>query len=179
MKHCLMLTVLAASLSLVGCDPAGETAAFPQPAQAPYYEEQVLNTAEVMEFLMDPIYEQLKDAVENPPDKRKEWRALYITAYPLAETCNLLFSRVDEKKEYLSTQEWIDASIRARDVTVKLADSIKTQSDYEVIKANFIEMMNDCNECHRKFEPGEVDDVLPPASWGMEVEKDPDKVEFQ
>ena len=132
-----------------------------------------------MKQLMDPMYEVLKDAIEVPPEKRKAWRELYIASFNLAEVNNLLFSREDEKKEYLSTQKWIDESIEAVDLLVKLAESVREQSEYDVMKANFMAVMNNCNQCHREFEPGEIDEVNPPTSWGEEIEPDPDKIRFQ
>ena len=145
----------------------------------PHYEKQIITTAELMKQLMDPMYEVLKDAIEVPPEKRKAWRELYIASFNLAEVNNLLFSREDEKKEYLSTQKWIDESIEAVDLLVKLAESVREQSEYDVMKANFMAVMNNCNQCHREFEPGEIDEVNPPTSWGEEIEPDPDKIRFQ
>ncbi len=145
----------------------------------PHYEKQIINTAELMKQLMDPIYEELKDAIEVPPEKRKAWQRLYIASFNLAEVNNLLFSRVDKKKEYLSTQEWIDESIEAVDLLVTLAESIRGQGEYDVLKKNFMAVVNNCNQCHRVFEPGEIDEIVPPTSWGVEVEEDPDAFKFQ
>ena len=143
------------------------------------YERQIITTTELMKQMMDPMYEELKDAIEFPPEKRKAWRALYIASFNLAEMNNLLFSREDEKKEYLSTQEWIDESLEAVELLVTLAESVRGQADYDVLKKNFLAVMNNCNQCHRVFEPGEVDPIEAPASWGEEVEEDPDAFKFQ
>lgn len=145
---------------------------------APHYEKQIITTAELMKQLMDPMYEVLKDAIEVPPEKRKAWRELYIASFNLAEVNNLLFSRVDEKKEYLSTQEWIDESIEAVDLLVKLAESVREQSEYDVMKANFMAVMNNCNQCHHQFEPDEIDEIMPPESWSEKVQVEPDKISF-
>ncbi len=130
-----------------------------------------------MKILIDPIYEDLKDAVENPPEKRDEWRLLYIAAFNLAETTNLLFSREDE--EYMLTDEWIEESIEAQDLTIALGESIRNQQDYEVIRENYLAVMRNCNDCHREFEPGEVDEIVAPKSWDVEVEEDPNKIVIQ
>ncbi|MDK1022448.1 MAG: hypothetical protein QGD90_12520 [Candidatus Hydrogenedentes bacterium] len=154
--------------------------------QSPHYEKQILSTAELMKQLMDPIYEDLKDAIEVPPKGRKAWRALYIASYNLAEVNNLLFSREpeddedEEKKAYLYTQEWIDESLEAVDLLVKLAESVRAQSEYDVMKANYMAVLNNCNQCHRVFEleKGEIDEILAPDSWGLEVEEDPEVFHF-
>ncbi len=146
---------------------------------SPPYERQIITTAELMKQMMDPMYEELKDAIEFPPVKRKAWRQLYITSFNLAEMNNLLFSREDDKKEYLSSQKWIDESLEAVELLVTLAESIRGQAEYDVLTKNYLAVMNNCNQCHREFEPGEVDEIEPPASWGVEVEEDPDAFKFQ
>lgn len=146
-----------------------------------HYEKQIINTAELMKLLMDPMFEELKDAIEKPPEGRKMWRQLYVTSFNLAEVNNLLFSREPEKKkEYFGTQKWIDESIEAVELLTNLAESVRSQSEYDVLKANFNIVLNNCNQCHREFEDeDEIDEVLPPASWGEKVEWDPGKVKFQ
>ena len=152
--------------------------------QSQRYERQILSTAELMKQLMDPIYEDLKDAIEFPPERRKAWRALYIAAFNLAEVNNLLFSREpedgddEEKKAYLTTPEWIEESIEAVDLLVTMAESVRAQADYDVLKANYMAVMNNCNQCHHQFEPDEIDEIMPPESWSEKVQVEPDKISF-
>ena len=127
-------------------------------------EKAIISTAEVMKLLVDPTYETLKDAVENPPAKRAEWRALYVAAFSLAELTNLMYSRGDE--EFQHTPEWQEESKRSQEIVTKLAESVRSQADYAVIKENYMALVTDCNECHRKFMPGEIDEIVPPTSWG-------------
>lgn len=126
-------------------------------------EKAIVSTAEFMKLLVDPTYEQLKDAVANPPAKRAEWRKLYVAAFSLAEINNLYYSRGDEA--FMSNPEWAAECLKTQDLTVKLAESIRAQSDYAIVKENFLAVMNNCNDCHRQFEPGEIDEILPPT-WG-------------
>lgn len=146
-------------------------------AATPHYEKAVVTTAEYMKILIDPTYEDLKDAIENPPQKRKEWRALYVAAFNLAETTNLLFSRDDE--DYTKTPEWIEHSLKAQNLTTTLGESIRNQSEYDVMKENYLAVMRNCNDCHREFKPGEVDEIVPPRSWDEKVEEDPNKIVIQ
>ncbi len=127
-------------------------------------EKAIVSTAEFMKLLVDPTYEKLKDAVAAPPAKRAEWRALYVAAFSLAEINNLYFSRGDE--EFMSKPEWKTECDKTQALTVTLAESIRAQADYAVVKENFIAVMKNCNDCHRQFEPGEIDEILPPAAWG-------------
>lgn len=132
--------------------------------------EQILDTGEIMELLMDPIHEDLKDFIENPPEKRADWRGLYVHSYTLAETNNLLYSRTDYG--YMLQQEWRDRVTEARALTVALADSIKGQADYETIKKDYLAVVQNCNDCHRRYDSTMLDAprVDPPMSWGIELD---------
>ncbi len=147
----------------------------------PNYERQIINTAELMKLLMDPMFEELKDAIASPPEGRKAWRQLYITSFNLAEVNNLLFSREPEKKkEYIGTDHWVEESIEAVELLTTLAVSVREQSDYALLKKNFNAVLKNCNQCHVEFEgEDEIDEVLQPEAWGVEVKWDPAKVKFQ
>jgi len=147
----------------------------------PSYERQIINTAELMKLMMDPMFEQLKDAIAEPPEGRKAWRQLYITTFNLAEMNNLLFSREPEKKkEYIGTDHWVEESIEAVELLTTLAVSVREQSEYDVLKKNFNAVLKNCNQCHVDFEgEDEIDEVLQPEAWGVEVKWDPAKVKFQ
>lgn len=132
--------------------------------------EQIIDTGEIMELLMDPIHEDLKDFIESPPEKRADWRGLYVAAYTLAETNNLLYSRTDHG--YMLQEEWRERVTEARAVTVALADSIKEQAQYETIKSNYLAVVENCNACHERYDPALSDAprVDPPTAWGIEMD---------
>ncbi len=135
-------------------------------------EKAIISSAELMKLLVDPTYEQLKDAVENPPQKRAEWRALYVAAFSLAELTNLMYSRGDE--EFQHTPEWIAEAEKSQQIVTKLAESVRSQADYAVIKENYLELVKDCNACHEKFsKEEEIDEIVPPTSWGTTEGKAP------
>jgi hypothetical protein len=128
-------------------------------------EKAIISSAELMKLLVDPTYETLKDAVENPPQKRAEWRALYVAAFSLAELTNLMYSRGD--KEFQHTPEWTAEAAKSQAIVTKLAESVRSQADYAVIKENYLELVKDCNACHEKFsKEEEIDEIVPPTSWG-------------
>ncbi len=140
-------------------------------------ETAIVSTAEIMKLLVDPTYETLKDAVENPPAKRAEWRALYVAAFSLAELTNLMYSRGDE--EFQHTPDWTAEAKESQEIVTKLAESIRAQADYAVIKENYMAVVKDCNSCHTKFEPGEIDEIVPPTSWGLTEGKAPEESPVQ
>lgn len=129
--------------------------------------KQILGTEEMMKLLTDPTYEDLKDAIEVAPEKRKDWRTLYIAAFNLAEINNLNYSRQDE--DYMKTPEWMDFVTKARDEVVDLAEAVRDRPDYAVLKEKFMVVMQSCNECHAKFAADEeIDEIEPPLSWNSQ-----------
>lgn len=138
---------------------------------------QILTTAELMKNLIDPEYEKLKDAVEVPAEGRKAIRALYIAAFNTAELSNLTFSRTED--DYMATEEWSQEAVRGRTLAVKLANSVRDRAEYPEIKANYLTLVRSCNDCHRLFMPGEIDEIVAPTSWGEIVDEDPDAFKFQ
>ncbi len=130
-------------------------------------ELQVLDAAELMKLMVDPTFENLKDAIENPPAKRKEWRMLYIAAFSLAELNNLSYSRTGN--DYMETEEWTDFVTKARAETIDVAETVRSRPDYEIMKDKFITVMESCNDCHVKFSADEeIDEIMGPMSWEEE-----------
>ncbi len=128
-------------------------------------EKPILDTGEIMKLLMDPIHEDLKDWIENPPEKRKDWRGLYVASYTLAEINNLLYSRTDH--EYMLTAEWRDLVTESRAVAAHLANSVKERHDYATVKANYLAVIESCNTCHSRYDPTEEDAPMieRPRAW--------------
>ena len=139
----------------------------PQPVRGQEAErpqaKQVIEVHELMDLLIDPLYEDLKDAVEVAPEGRKAWRSLYISSYKLAEVDNLLFSR--EHEEYTTNNDWFTLSAAARDTTAALAASVKERSEYPTIKANYLKVVQSCNNCHERFDGEEPPVIEPPTAW--------------
>jgi len=124
----------------------------------------ILNTHNLMSYMIDPAFEELKLAVENAPEKRKDWRSLTMAASNLAEMNNLFYIRSEEG--ITDKPEWMESVKKSHTVSNALAASIKEKSEYDVIKKNFIAVMESCNECHTKVVPDEeVSEIEGPASW--------------
>ena len=125
---------------------------------------QVIEADELMKLLVDPTFEDLKDAIENPPEKRKDWRSLYIAAFSLAELNNLNFSRTGE--DYMESDEWTEYVLKARTEAIDLAETVRSRPDYAILKEKFTIVMQSCNDCHAKFSADEdIDEIEPPLSW--------------
>lgn len=159
--------IIALTLSALGLFMAQPQPVGGQTAERPGA-KQVVDVHELMDLLIDPIYEELKDAVEVAPEGRKAWRSLYISSHRLAEVNNLLFSREDD--EYTTNKDWLTLSAEARDTTATLAASVKERSEYGPIKANFLNVVQSCNACHERFSEDEPPVIEPPTAWNPAAE---------
>jgi hypothetical protein len=125
---------------------------------------QIIEADELMKLLIDPTFEDLKDSIENPPEKRKDWRSLYIAAFSLAELNNLYLSRTGE--DYMESDEWTEYVLKARAGAIDLAETVRARPDYTVLKEKFTVVMQSCNDCHTKFSAdADIDEIEPPLSW--------------
>lgn len=130
--------------------------------------KQIIEIDELMSLLIDPIYEDLKDAIEAPPEGRKAWRSLYISSHTLAESQNLLFSREDD--EYTTESDWDTFSAEARDISAMFAASVKQRETYATLKTNFLNVVQSCNACHERFSSNDPPVIAPPTSWAAAAE---------
>lgn len=124
----------------------------------------ILDNGEVMEFFFDPYYVDFRNVAKEEPRGRKSWRAMYVAAYRLSEATNLLFFRDDE--EYMTTEEWREESLVARDAAVALGDAVK-EKDIVIIRQKYEALIETCNHCHQRFEKEEPTEVAP---WVVPVE---------
>ena len=148
----IMTLAAAATLQispLFAADEADPTLPEPRP---------LIDCYELMDILMDPAYEGLKDATEVEPTGRKGWRALYVYSYSLAELANLLFSRTDE--DYMGTPEWNELAVEMRERCVAIAEAAKAK-DFPAVQKNYELVIQNCNACHQKFEPEDATEVKP------------------
>lgn len=122
----------------------------------------LIDNYEIMEILMDPVYEKLKDSVSIEPTRRKDWRAIYLSAYTLGEQANLLFSRNDE--DYMTTPEWDALTVEMRQLCADIGTAVKAK-DYPAIKKSYEALIANCNACHVKFEGEEDATIVEP--WDL------------
>ena len=152
MKRFVVLGLAAVGcVALLGADEAAKDLSVPE-------ETPVIDTYEVMEFMMDPAYEALKDALVTEPEGRRGWRAVYVASYTVAEQANLLFSRNDE--EYMLTPEWDQMSADMRQKAAAIGDTVREQ-DYSKAKDAYLGLIQSCNACHQATDPDNAPEVKP------------------
>ena len=113
--------------------------------QAP---KQILKTFEYMEFLVQPVFEELRETAAKEPEGRKQWKALYRGTFATAELMNLLFSRSDE--EYMAEADWPLYSANTRQAAEAMGAAVKEQ-DFALAKERYLAMVESCNACHSRF----------------------------
>jgi len=112
-------------------------------------EKQVIDNVELMELLFDPYYVDLRNALKKAPERRKDWRSVYIATYRLAEATNLLFSR--EGEDYMGTPEWNALALESRTAVEAVGEAVR-ELDYDLTKSRYIAFIETCNNCHTAFE---------------------------
>ena len=138
-----IVAVLAAARPL-----ASQTDPPPQPAP-------VLENVDLMDLMMKPAYDELRQAVARPPADRAAWAALYQKAARLAEVENLLFFRT--RAEEARKPEWAARAARARQASADVAAAAllglrsARPADYELVGTRFPAVSEACTACHRAF----------------------------
>jgi len=126
--------------------PQVETTAQPMP---------VLENVELMDLMIKPAYDVLRQTMEHPPADRKGWAAIYQQAARLAELENLLFLRTRAGESRRT--EWASAAGRARDASARLANAAALglrraqAADFERMRGAFPAIADACTACHRAF----------------------------
>lgn len=118
----------------------------------------LLDNYELMDYMIDPVYERLKDAVAVKPEGRKGWRALYVEAFSMAELSNLVYLRDDE--DYMGTDEWNEMTTISRKQSMDIVTAIKAK-DYPSIRKHYESLIQTCNKCHEQFVPDDPTEVKP------------------
>ena len=140
---CVFVVMLAVARPAA---PQGHPAAQPAP---------VLDNVDLMDLMVKPAYDELRQALAKPPADRKAWAALYQNAARLAEIENLLFLRTRAGEERKS--EWADRAGAARQASADVATAAlralrnASAADFDVVTRRFPAVADGCNACHRAF----------------------------
>ena len=113
------------------------------------------NMHHFMEYIYEPVFNDLKALVEKEPADKKGWSAIKSKSLILAETSILLHDRVPavnllEDKDAPDAKEWTDAT----SITYKGASALyqsARKKDFDGVKKHFGEMLNGCKKCHEAY----------------------------
>jgi hypothetical protein len=141
-------TPLVVIVAMLAARPLAAGQPPPQPAP-------VLENVELMEQMIKPAYDGLRQAMDGPPADRTAWAEVYRRAAQLAELENLLFfrTRAGESRQ----AEWAGKAARARDAASDVAAAAlrslrgTATADDERTQALFPAIAAACTACHRAF----------------------------
>jgi hypothetical protein len=127
----------------------------PYAAQAPPGPAPIMDTGEVMSLLLEPLFNELKQALDSPPRDRKDWARIYQAAVRLAEADNLLFIRTPSR--HTSNPAWAPAAAAARQSAADIASATFVAlrnvraEDFAPLKSKLAGVADTCNACHRSL----------------------------
>jgi hypothetical protein len=105
---------------------------------------------EFMEYVFQPTYLRLKQAMASEPQENAGWKAIKSDSLILAEGGNLLLHRMPKD----DAQAWGDESAAVRDLGGDLYRAAKMK-DYPAARKSYEKMLVRCNACHDTFAHGE------------------------
>jgi hypothetical protein len=115
----------------------------------------ILENVDLMDIVMKPAYDDLRQALATRPVDRQAWASLYQRAARLAEIENLLFLRT--RPEPARRTEWDAKAAAARQASADLATALLAAlrnarpTDLEAARASWPAVAAGCNACHRAF----------------------------
>ncbi|MEY3175733.1 MAG: hypothetical protein RLZZ436_3647 [Planctomycetota bacterium] len=151
MKHLLAVLALVTSAALLSTTLPDSSQAAPWlrsvPEDGPQAVEESMH--EFMEYVFQPAYLRLKQAMTTAPADNKGWKALKSDSLILAESCNLLFDRAPDD----NAADWKAHAKAAREKGGQLYAAAKAK-DFMAAGTAWKTMLESCNACHRQFENG-------------------------
>ena len=144
----MLLFAIVAALAPVRAAVPRAADPLPQPAA-------VLDNVDLMDLLLKPAYDELRQAMAGPPADRKAWAALYQKAARLAELENLLFFR--RRAEESRKPEWAARAAGARQASADVAATALLglrsvrPADFDIVRGAFPAVSDGCTACHRAF----------------------------
>ena len=120
----------------------------------------VLENVELMDLMIKPAYDVLRQTMEHPPADRKGWAAIYHSVRrdsPARVRRNNRFSNSASRAGESRRTEWASAAGRARDASARLANAaalglLSAQAaDFDRMRGAFPAIADACTACHRAF----------------------------
>ena len=135
----LMLTFN--SSTTVQAEPANQKTSAGEPVEPDMHE--------FMEYVFQPTYKRLKQAMATEPADRSAWKTIKADSLILAEGGNLLLLHDPGKNR----KEWDAHSIEVRKAGGQLYKAAKAK-DFKAAQMHYQSMLKNCNACHQQFAGG-------------------------
>ncbi|MGI9516328.1 MAG: hypothetical protein ACR2NP_04730 [Pirellulaceae bacterium] len=143
-------SVAALLLVLCGGFAVSTTHPVPEPPVQDEFEP-IDNMHHFMEYISQPSYLALKDALAAEPADRKAWKVVKSHALILAETSALVAARVPDDMDEELARQWKQTSLA---VYGSGRDLYRSSGDYQQAREHYEAMIDNCNHCHQVFDEG-------------------------
>lgn len=105
---------------------------------------------EFMEYVFQPTYKQLQQAMKSEPQNGGDWFKVKSGALILAEGGNLILLRGPDSDR----EAWSAHSVAVRESGGEMYRAAQ-KKDFEQASKHYRSMLNNCNACHQEFADGE------------------------
>ena len=105
------------------------------------------NVHHFMEYIVGPVTNDLKKALEKEPTDKAGWTKIKTGSLILAETSILLADRPTEKGEEKPWKKYTEVVYKGGSALYKAA----RKKDFPAAKKHFGEMVDGCAKCHAEF----------------------------
>lgn len=105
---------------------------------------------EYMEYVNQPTYKKLREAMKKSPDGDAGWLAIKSGALILSESGNLIMLRGPDGDR----TDWNAHAIAVREAGANLYKAAHDK-DFQQATTHYRSMLNECNSCHQQYAGGE------------------------
>lgn len=113
----------------------------------------VVDTHHLMSLFNRPLYQRLKDEMQQQPADEKAWATLSDRGLQAAEVANLVAMRKDQ-------QQWRRLAGDLQTAGVQLSKAAKSQ-DWQATQSAYRSVVQRCNACHSTVAPDHAPQLSP------------------
>jgi hypothetical protein len=117
----------------------------------------IVDTHQLMELFNKPLYQHLKEAMQQQPANDAGWQTLEERGLQAAEVMNLVAIREREESEQAQWQRGVQT---AQQAGLQLTEAAKSR-DWEQTRTAYQGLIRNCNECHRQIAPDHAPQIQP------------------
>lgn len=119
----------------------------------------VVGAHDLMELFNEPLYEDLKEAMQREANDEERWEMIEHLGVKTAEIANLVAIRNGEHASE-EPAEWREYSTGMHQAGQELAEAAGTQ-DFQAVQRAYRGVVNACNACHDHFAPDDAPNLEP------------------
>ena len=138
-----LAALVSAVLFTSGGTRASEPGAKPQALPRP-----LVDTHDLMNLFNKPVYQFLKEAMQEQPADENGWRTIQERGLQVAEVMNLVAIREASEK----VPQWKQAAAAVQDSGLQLAEAGRSQN-WQAATTAYRGVIEGCNNCHQRVAP--------------------------